>query len=157
MSPALVLGLLVTGVAGGAVGWGRLRPIQVPRDGTWIAVPVVAAEPGVDLVALDRAIGWWAARGQPYERTLFVEQATVRVVVDPRLDECEARTRVWASVDGVIVGAVVRLSPEVAGDTLTIAHELGHVAGWQHPIAPPSGHLMNPWRPGWNGRGLRGR
>lgn len=112
------------------------------------------------MTALGEAADWWGAHGQRFDHTAFDGLATVRVVVDPTLGangRDNARTRVWASVDGVIVEALVRVAPEVAADPIALAHELGHAAGWRDLRLPPSGHVLNRWRPGWDGRGLEAR
>lgn len=155
MSPALVVGLLAAGIAGGAAGWGRLRPVEVPRAGVWLARPVVWADPEIEGRELARAVGWWAAHGEILDHTADRRIATVILRIDPLLERrTVARTRVWQA-DGVIVDADVRLRP--GADALTIAHELGHALGYQHPRAAPSGHLLHPWSPGWDARGLESR
>lgn len=174
-------GLIVTVAAGAAVVWGRVRSVEVPRRGAWGPIaPAVCVEGhrgevrdaiailhdhGHDLDLLPPPPG-----GACPER---VGQIVVRV--DPALDtagplgvgwvggeigdadEAGVRwgsTRVWQEGDR-IVRALVRLHPDSAETAAT--HELLHALGWDHPVAPPTGHVMHPSAAGlrdW--RGVKG-
>lgn len=152
-------GLAVAAVIGGVVAWGRVRTVDVPRRGHWETPPAVHAARGVDGAALDRAVRWWAARGHRLV-LLPPDSSRLGVGVEVRVDRAlpeglRGLTHVWATPGTrTLVRAEVRLAP--GADALVIAHELGHVLGWEHPPAAPSGHMMHPTRPGWDGRGLEG-
>lgn len=154
----LALGLALSAVIGGIVAWGRVRAVHVPTVGTWADVPVVCPGQGVPDDALRQAVAWWDQRGRPIE--VGCSDWSVSLDVDPTLDE-------RASVDDVslthgmtalhadgqtIVAAEIRILP--GSDALVIAHELGHAFGLLHPRAAPTGHILHPHRPGWDGRGV---
>lgn len=157
MSALLALGVVASLLAGGGVVAGRVRHVEPREVGHWLGTPVVWAGPGVDRAALTEALGWWARHGQRFALTGDAENANVQIVAVPRLNR-PARTRVWQSPDGVIVEARVLVRLDAADDALVLAHELGHCAGLAHPIAPPTGTMMNGRAPGWSARGaVRGR
>jgi hypothetical protein len=157
-SPVLLgLGLAVSGVVAAIIGWGRVRDVEVPRAGSWSPPPVVCAR-GVRLEEFSEAVGWWRRQGHPI--ALSCERPTMTLDADPTVDTrgsvedlsvTHGITRVRQ--DGPrIVSAEIRVLP--GADALTVAHELGHALGYRHPPAAPTGHLLHPHRPGWDGRGL---
>jgi hypothetical protein len=154
----LAAGLALSALVAGFIGWGRVRAVEVPRVGRWEAVPIVCARPEVDETALREAVRWWEAQG--HELRLSCTRWTVWVGVDPTIDTRDSvedlgTTHGWTAVavqDGIARSAEVRVLP--GSDALVYAHELGHVLGFVHPKAAPSGHMMHPFRPGWDSRGL---
>jgi hypothetical protein len=83
------------------------------------------------------------------------------VGVDPTLDTRDSvddlgTTHGWTAVavqDSVALSAEMRVLP--GSDAIVYGHELGHVLGFAHPKACPSGHILHPRRPGWDGRGVQ--
>lgn len=151
---------VVTALAAVIVLWGRVRTVEVPHPARWEDPFVVCPGEGVASAALDEAVTWWKEMGHDLE--VGCDEWSVSVDVDPALDTrasvedlavTHGETHVWA-VDGVVAAAEIRVLP--GADALVLAHELGHALGYLHPLAPPSGHLLHPSRPGWDGRGLEG-
>lgn len=154
---ALLLGtgLAVSAAIAGVVAWGRVRSVTVPRPARWASAPRIWRGSGVDRARLEEAIRWWRARGHDLWIGGPSEPSAILVVAQPQPEGRAGNTRCWATPDGsTLVRAEVEVRPEA--DALTIAHELGHALGYLHPVAAPSGHLMHPSRPGWDGRGLEG-
>lgn len=152
-----VAGLVVAAAIGGVVAWGRVRTVDVPRRGSWESPPAAWVTAAVDRGGLDRAVAWWAARGHRIRLVDSYAASVIEVRVDRSLPEgLRGLTHVWATPGTrALVRAEVRLAP--GADAIVIAHELGHALGWEHPPAAPSGHMMHPSRPGWDGRGLESR
>lgn len=110
-------------------------------------VVCVLDDTGVDIEALDQAVAWWVGLGHQVELGC---PGSVRLEADETLRELgltHARSN-----QGLMVEATIRVRPKARA--LVIAHELGHALGYEHPPAPPSGHMMHPTRPGWDSRGL---
>lgn len=172
-------GLVATALAAGAVVWGRLRSVEVPRVGEWEAVPLVCAV-GVDRVALSRALDavrdhGHAARLLPPSDPCVPGDGVISIAIDPTLDDATIATanpvgidqhdgelspltpQTWGVTACTREGRAlrrchVRLHPQ-AGE-LTLAHELLHAQGWEHPVGAPTGHILHPRDPGprdWRG------
>lgn len=157
MVSAILLGagLAVSAAIGGLVAWGRVRSVSVPRPARWATPPRIWRGSGVDREALEVAIRWWRARGHDVWIGGASDPSAILVVAQPQPEGRAGSTHCWATPDGAtLVRAEVSVAP--GADALTLAHELGHALGYEHPVAPPSGHLMHPSRPGWDGRGLEG-
>lgn len=102
--------------------------------------------------------------GHDIDLSSSLQVATVIVAGDPTIDGRDSAeqatptrhgvTHAWTTSFGLTTRADVRVLPYASA--LVIAHELGHVLGYEHPRAAPSGHLLHPTRPGWDGRGLEG-
>lgn len=167
-------GLVVTALAAGAVVYGRVRSVDVPRVGAWEAVPLVCA-PTIDRVALAGAVRLVREhhhdlRMLPVSDPCVPGDGVISLVVDPALDDqvpagpIGSMSQDPAVRDGEllpltpatwgvttrtqqgtrIVRAHVRLHPHYGGE-LVLAHELLHALGWEHPSpAPPSGHVLHP-------------
>lgn len=165
----LALFLLFVGLATVAVVWGRFRRVRVPRPHRWGArgprlwvAPSSDAE--VDGAKLDEAIAWWQQRGHDVGWAANAQTATCEVLVDRTIDQRASAeqahpthydlTRRWLAPSGLVIRAEIRTLP--GPDALLLAHAIGHALGYEHPRAAPSGHLLHPTRPGWNGRGLEG-
>jgi hypothetical protein len=154
----LAAGLALSTLIAGFIAWGRVRTVEVPDHADWESVPLLCPQPGVDGAALLQAVRWW--REQGHELTLSCDQWTVWIGVDATIDTRDSvedigTTHGWTALavqDGIARSAEVRVLP--GSDALVYAHELGHVLGYAHPRAAPTGHLMHPRRPGWDGRGL---
>lgn len=172
-------GLALAVAAGAAVVWGRVRSVEVPRRGTWAITPELCVE--AKRREVQDALRHLRDHGfrlelLPAREGLCPELAGQVVVrVDPALDTAvglgsgwsadgtisdrdESETAAWGSTrvtqtsSGSIVRALVRLHPDA--DELTVTHELLHAMGWDHPVAPPTGHVMHPHAPGlkdWRG------
>lgn len=154
-----LVGLAVAAAVGGVVAWGRVRTVEVPRVARWETPPEVRARPGVDLDALDEAVRWWSARGHPLRIVPADESrlgGVIEVAVDRTLPEgILGLTHKWAAPGTrSITWAEIRVAP--GADALVLAHELAHALGYEHPHAAPSGHILHPTRPGWDGRGVAG-
>jgi len=154
----LAIALALSAGIGAVIGWGRVRNVEVPRPARWEDAPVVCSGPGVDSTALEEAVAWWRELG--HDLQVSCDGWTVSIDVDPTLDTrgsvedlstTHGSTHVWTQ-DSVVAAAEIRIRPGVGA--LAIAHELGHALGYQHPAAAPSGHILHPSRPGWDGRGL---
>lgn len=149
----VVGGLFLAAVlaATGGVVYGRVRPVSVPRTATWGDSPV-SFEPaeGVDAVELAKAVLWWRGHGHD---VMVRTPGDVRVEVSdlgPALRGLTLRE----DYAGTVIAATILVSD--GGDTLAIAHEIGHALGYEHARWAPSGHLMaaEGSRAGWDGRGL---
>ena len=172
-------GIVATALAAGAVVWGRVRSVEVPRVGEWEAVPLVCAV-GVDRVALGRALD--AVRDHGHRARLLPPSdpcapgdGVISIAIDQSLDDATIASSAPVGIEahdgelsplspqtwGVtacsregrrIVRCHVRLHPQ-AGE-LAIAHELLHAHGWEHPPLAPTGHVLHPSSPGlrdWRG------
>jgi hypothetical protein len=171
-------GIALALAAGAAVVWGRVRSVDVPRRGTWPAVPEICTEAKRrEVQGAVRALrdhGYRLDLLPPREGPCPERAGQIVVRVDVALDtagpmgtgwvggeitdrdESESvtwgSTRVTQTTDGAIVRAIVRLHPDA--DELTATHELLHALGWDHPVAPPTGHVMHPHAPSladWRG------
>jgi hypothetical protein len=155
----LAAGLALSALVAGFIGWGRFRPVEVPHHARWEAVPLLCPQPGVDGPALLQAVRWWREQGHALE--LSCDRWTVWIGVDPTIDTRDSVEDLgtrhgWTAVavmDGIARSAEVRVLP--GSDALVYAHELGHVLGFAHPRAAPTGHILHPRRPGWDGRGVQ--
>ena len=147
------------------VVWGRFRKVTVPRPRRWgVLGPRVYCASAELVEATEEAIGWWQERGHDVAWAAGPGSASVTIAVDRALDDRDSvddiepsrlgLTRTWASSSGLTIRSEIGVVP--GASAVVIAHELGHALGYEHPFFPPSGHLMHPTRPGWNGRGLQG-
>lgn len=141
-------GLAVVAAALGTVVWGRVRAVAVPRVATWPAAVEVCATPDVDPTALRRALQAWRDLGHDID---YGTRCAVSIRVDYLL-EGHGLCRSTATTDGQMIRAEVLVRS--GSDAVALAHELGHALGYEHPAAPPTGHLMHPTAPGWDARGL---
>jgi hypothetical protein len=154
----LAAGLALSALVAGIIGWGRVRSVEVPRPVRWEQVPVLCAEPGVSGPDLLEAVRWWQAQGHALR--VSCDAPTVRVRLDITIDTRDSVEDLGTThgltllrAEGArAVSAEVRVLP--GGDALVYAHELGHALGYQHPRGAPTGHMLHPSRPGWDGRGL---
>lgn len=150
-------GLALTAAFAGIIGWGRVREVEVPTVGVWETIPTICVHtvPAADVA---EAVNWWRRQGRPM--VVSCRDWTVSLTEDPTVDlrdsvddtdERHGVTVVRTSRD-VIVGADIRVMP--GAGALLVAHELGHALGFLHPVAAPTGHIMHPHHPGWDGRGV---
>lgn len=144
----------------GSIVWSRVRSVVVPRPARWIETPLICPGPDVSPSDLDEAVAWWRQLGHDLEVDCDGPW-NVSIDLDPTLDTRDSidegelvhgRAHVLGE-GGEIDAAEILLRPGVGA--LAIAHELGHALGYLHPAFAPSGHLMHPSRPGWDGRGLQ--
>mgnify|MGYP001186430633 CR=1 FL=1 len=158
MDPLLLVGAAVSTAILGVVAWGRVRAVNPRRVDRWDRAPTLWYGPGIDRIDIAEALRTWSGLGHV---VVLVNDpgADIAVTVDPALgpagfDESGdlGVTKVFVTTDHRIVKVAVRVMP--GADALVLAHELGHAFGYQHPWFCPTGHLLNPRRPGWDTRGL---
>lgn len=160
---ALFLGLAA--LAAAAVVWGRFRRVVVPRPRRWGSVgPRIWISAHVRNEDVIESVRWWRSLGHDVDLSSSLQVASVIVVGDPTVDERASAeqdaptrhgvTHSWSSASGLVTRAEIRVLPYAS--SLVIAHEIGHALGYEHPLAPPSGHMLHPTRPGWDSRGLVG-
>lgn len=158
MDPLFLAGAALSTAILGVVAWGRVRSVTPRRVDRWEHTPTLWYGPGVDRLDLNEALRTW--RGLGHAVVLVPgPDANITITVDPALGPAGfddsgdlGVTKVYTTVDHVLVKAAVRVASEA--DALVLAHEIGHALGYQHPWFCPTGHLLNPRRPGWDTRGL---
>jgi hypothetical protein len=173
MEPLLIGGIITAVVAGAGILFGRLKKVKVPQNGTWEKPPTVRYEVPTNEDDITRAVNWWGKIGH---KVKIVEKSPpntpladgeIRIRIDPAevdrrrppvVEDGEIKggghgvTDTTIGKDGKIQHALILL---YQNDALTLAHELGHALGFGHPSNTPTGHMMNPTKPGWDDhRGL---
>lgn len=155
-SPWLLGGAIALGTAILAlVGWGQVKPVEVPWPLRWTHAPVLFAAVDSELSGpLEEALELWR-KNTTHRVRLARPGETVDVVVhvDPALDVL-GRASVQSRAGKILtVSIAVRPRPTLP----VLLQEIGHSLGYGHPIAAPSGHIMRSSDPGsrdW--RGLEG-
>lgn len=159
-SPWLLgIGAGAAAVIAAVIGWGRARPVEVPRPLLWDHAPVViCVEDHASAVLVYEGVLLWREHGYPL--LVGTTGCNVRVEVNPALDDRDSvdddrfvHGRTSLSHEGpVVYDGLIEVLP---GSRLEVyVHELGHALGFQHPNAAPSGHVLHPSRPGlrdWRG------
>lgn len=145
-----MLWILISAIAAAGTGNPKSREVQVGRPHRWVGELHVCPKKGVDKDEFDYAVLVWSLLGHRVERGCG--PSSIEVEKAPFLEDRGVSLLIGEGKKIVHAKILVR-----EDSAMVIAHEIGHVLGYEHTKPWAVGHLMHGWLPGWEATDLRAK